>query len=68
MWCRKGLAIATGAVVFNIAGTRTIALKLTRAGKLALGRSRSLRLTAVAAFSRPGGATVSVRRPFTLRP
>ncbi len=64
-WYRKHVVIASGAITFNLAGTRTIALRLTRAGERALARTRSLRVTAVAAFTRPGGSTVGVSRPLT---
>ena len=63
----KPILVASGSVRFGAAGTSTVKLKLTRAGKRLLKHSKRLKLTARGAFTPTGGATVTAKRSFVLK-
>lgn len=58
--------LATGHLAFSAAGTRSMRLKLTPAGKRLLARARRVRLTAKGTFTATGQAPITVTRDFVL--
>jgi subtilase family serine protease len=63
----KPLLVASGQLKFSAAGTKTLKLKLTAAGKALLKRSKHVKLTAKGTFTPSGEAAVSATKPFTLK-
>jgi hypothetical protein len=63
----KRVLIASGRHRFGVAGTATIKVTLTAAGRRALRRAKRLRLTAKGTFTPAGAAPVTATRQFTLR-
>jgi hypothetical protein len=57
--------VASGSRTFTGARATTIAVRLTPAGRRALGAAKRVRLTAVGTFTPPGGAPVRVTRTFS---
>jgi hypothetical protein len=64
---RKPILIAGGAHRFAAAGSATIKVKLTKAGRRQLRHAKRLRLTARGTFTRVPGGPVHASRRFTLR-
>jgi hypothetical protein len=62
----KPILVAVGQLKFTVAGTKTLELKLTAAGKALLRRSKRLKLTAKGTFTPSGKAAVSVTKAFVL--
>jgi hypothetical protein len=63
----KQLVIASGKLHFSTAGTKSLSLRFTAAGKALLRHStHRLKLTARGVFTPTGGSAVSVTRGFTL--
>ncbi len=61
------ILVASGKAVFQAAGTQTIVLALTGAGRRLLGKAKRQTLTAEGTFTPSGGATpVSARKTFVL--
>jgi Pro-kumamolisin, activation domain/Subtilase family len=63
----KPLLVAIGQVKFSAAGTKSVKLKLTTAGKALLKRSKHVKLTAKGTFTSSGKAAVSATKVFTLK-
>ncbi|HEX5617264.1 MAG TPA: hypothetical protein VFX51_02540 [Solirubrobacteraceae bacterium] len=63
----KPVLIASGRHTFAAAGSATIKIKLTKAGRRQLRHARRLRLTAMGTFTPAGAAPVTASRRFTLR-
>ena len=63
----KPALVAAGQYRFSAAGTATIKIKLTGAGKRLLKRARQLKLTARGTFTPTGGAPITAMRTFVLR-
>jgi hypothetical protein len=63
----KTVLVASGRATFAGAGTKTIKLKLTAAGKKMLKHANQLKLTSKGVFSAPGQAQIVVRKTFTLK-
>jgi hypothetical protein len=63
---RPPVLVASGKVVFPAAGSATLKIRLTPAGRRLLRRSRRVRLKATCRFTPAGGTAVSVSGPFTL--
>jgi len=63
----KPLLVASGALKFSAAGTKTLKLKLTTAGKALLRRSKQVELTAKGTFTPSGKTPVSATKPFALK-
>lgn len=61
----RGTLVASGSRGFTGARATTIAVRLTPAGRRALGAAKRVRLTAVGTFTPPGGAPVRVTRAFS---
>ncbi len=59
--------MASGAQSFARAGTRTITLKLTLAGRRLLRRRTRIALVATGAFTPSGGHAVTARLSFVLK-
>jgi hypothetical protein len=63
----KQVVIASGRLHFSAAGTKSLSLRFTAAGKVLLRHAtRGLKLTARGVFTPTGGSAVSVARGFTL--
>jgi hypothetical protein len=62
----KPILVASGQMSFSRAGTAKIKIKLTRAGKNLLKRTRRLKLTAKCTFTPTGAAPVTVTEGFVL--
>ncbi len=58
--------VASGSVTFHAAGTASVKLRLTPAGRRLLRHSRRVRLTATCAFTPVGGATITASGTFQL--
>ncbi len=63
----KPVLVAAGRLGFAAAGTGTLKLKLTPAGKKLLKRARRLKLTARGTFTPTGGTAVKATRGFLLK-
>jgi hypothetical protein len=63
----KAVLIASGRRSFTAAGTATIAVELTAAGRQELLHAKHLVLTAKGTFTPAAGSPVTATRPFTLR-
>lgn len=63
----KPVLVATGKATFTAAGTKTITVRLTSAGKRLLKRAKKLKLTARGTFTPTGKSTVSATKTFTLK-
>jgi hypothetical protein len=63
----KPVLVATGRLRFSAAGTKTLELKLTAAGKALLKHSKRVKLTAKGTFTPRGKAPVSATKVFTLK-
>jgi hypothetical protein len=63
---RKPVLVASGRAKFSAAGTETVKLKLTTAGKKLLKHSSRLKLTAKATFTPTGKTGISTTRTFSL--
>ena len=63
----KRVLVATGQHGFSAAGTASIKIKLTAAGRRLLRRSKQVKLMATATFTAPGKAAISVTKRFKLR-
>ena len=59
--------VASGSVKFRAAGSATLTLKLTSAGRRLLGHSKSLRLTASCTFKPTSGTAVTTTGSFQLK-
>jgi hypothetical protein len=64
---RAATLVATRTATATRAGTTSVRLRFTKAGKRALRRSRTARLTISARFAQRGGATTTASRSLTLR-
>jgi hypothetical protein len=63
----KRILIAGGRHTFRAAGTATIKVRLTAAGRKQLRHAKRLRLTAKGTFTPVGAAAVTATRRFTIR-
>jgi hypothetical protein len=63
----KPVLFASGHLTFTAAGTRTLAVKLTRAGQAVLKHHHQQKLTAKGIFTRPGTAAITALKAFTLK-
>jgi subtilase family serine protease len=63
----KPVLIASGQIRFSAAGTATLKLKLTAAGKAMLKRARQLKLTAKGTFTPNGKPPIVATRAFLLK-
>ena len=63
----RPILVASGKLTFAAAGSATMAIRLTRAGRHVLRRARRLTLTATGTFTPANEAPVSARERFTLR-
>jgi hypothetical protein len=63
----KAVLVAAGRITFAVAGTRTITLKLTPAGKRRLRHAQKLKLSAVASFTSVASGDLSIGQLLTLR-
>jgi hypothetical protein len=63
----KPVLVATGRLTFTTAGTATIKIRLTKAGRALLKRVKRAALTARGTFTPAGASPVVVLRRFTLR-
>jgi hypothetical protein len=59
--------VAAGQLTFTAAGTAKIGIKLTSQGRRLLKRLRTLKLTAVGAFTPTGQAPVTASDAFVIR-
>jgi hypothetical protein len=66
-WFRRHVLIASGRHRFDAAGTTTIRMKLTKAGRTRLRHAKRLKLTAKGTFSYAPGPPVTATRRFTLK-
>lgn len=62
----KAVLVAEGRRTFERSGTRTVNVKLTKAGRRLLRGARRLRLTAEGSFTRPGRKPVTGTKSFVL--
>jgi hypothetical protein len=63
----KPTLMATGRVAFLGAGTATVRIRLTSAGRRLLKRSKRLKIAARGTFTPTGGAAVGATKTFTLK-
>ena len=63
----KPVLVATGRRTFSAAGTATIKIKLTAAGKRLLKHAKKLKLTAKGTFTPTGKAPITATRTFVLK-
>jgi len=63
----KPVLVATGSHTFPVAGTATIEIRVTRAGKGLLRHAGRVKLTAKGLFMPVGSSPVSVVRQFSIR-
>ncbi len=61
------MLVATGKVSYSAAGTETVKIRLTAAGRHLLAHAKRIRLTATCAFQPSGGAAVSTSGTFQLK-
>jgi hypothetical protein len=64
---RKPVLVASGRATFSAAGTETVKLKLTTAGKNLLKHASRLKLTAKATFTPSGKTAISTTKTFSLK-
>jgi hypothetical protein len=62
----KPVLLATGQVTFSAAGSKTLTLRLTKAGRTLLKRSKHLKITVTCSFRAAGGTLVTVSGNFRL--
>jgi len=62
----RAVVVARGSRTFERSGTKTIDVRLTKAGRRVLRGARRLRLTAEGSFARPGERPVAGTKPFVL--
>jgi hypothetical protein len=63
----KPVLVAAGHLTFSVAGTATLNVKLTSAGKRLLKHAKQLKLTAKGTFTPTGNTPVTTTRTFTLK-
>jgi Phosphoesterase family len=63
----KPVLVGAGQGTFSAAGTATIKIKLTAAGKRLLKHAKQLKLTAKSTFTPVGGAAITATRTFVLK-
>jgi hypothetical protein len=66
-WYRGKTLVARGSRAFPGARATTLTIRLTPAGRRALGAAKSLRLSASGTFKPPGGAALRATRAFTVK-
>jgi hypothetical protein len=59
--------VATGRLTFSIAGTATLDVKLTSAGRRLLEHAKQLELTAKGTFTPTGTAPIAATKTFVLK-
>jgi hypothetical protein len=64
----KPILVAAGQLDFSTAGTKTVKLRLTTAGKRLLRNAKRLKLIARGSFRPSGKSPIIVTRSFVLRP
>ena len=63
----KPVLVAAGQGTFSAAGSATIKIKLTAAGKRLLKHTKQLKVTAKSTFTPAGSAAITVTRVFVLK-
>jgi hypothetical protein len=63
----KPVLVASGKLTFSAAGTATVKLKLTAAGKVLLRHAKRLKLTAEGTFTPTGKTPITAFKTFVLK-